>query len=181
MDMRNAEDLKKEFGIDAATLRDGRRHYHLEAEDEELDIFEIFDAIYSDIGWRVKNIEPATVIPIAHDKKWTECYVYDQLLSQFDDVELSNEDLFPKEEVEALAAKLNLPNLRFFFDYGDDWEEGDRRSDLCRLITFYHNGKKVFEAKGSKHTEYLWTPVYLYADSNVLAGMRIYIMNLMWD
>lgn len=165
--------FKKDFGVEVSTLNNGHRHYFLaENSRKNLDLFKFFDAIYSDIGWHLDRVIPEVIIPVVHDKNTADgkFYIYD-LESDADLCDRhSIRQMISKDAVTMLAEKLERTSLEFYYDC-DNYKELDQRIRKCNKLTFYHYGRIVFEADRDK-AHSTWTPTYLYADSNVLAGMQ---------
>ena len=179
--MRSKYSFKKNFGLEVGPANGTRRSYYLaENSRKNLDFFEFFDAIYTDIGWNLERIIPESIIPIIHSERAedNEYYIYDLDVGANLSDRNSIRQLFPKNTVADLAKKLDfeIPNYQFF--NCDDSVEMERRTKKCNKLTFYHYGRIVFEANRDKKRK-TWNPSYLFADSNTLAGMQSIIRHML--
>ena len=153
-------------------LTNERRHYFYEMGDAPL--FELFDAIYADIGWHLSRVVPEIVVPVVVKVRdgQAEYFLYDECLA--------GEYLFEKLDAEAVrnvADSLGQETLTGY--YGCSMEEFDRHNDERPLIIELYHGSSGVRLAEIEEVDGKFMVRYVRADSNALAGAQDIIKALM--
>ena len=177
--------MKKEqlaqMGILVSTTTRDRKHYHYDDTGLLVSLEELFDLVYSDIGWNLARVIPEVVIPVrcgAACGSQMEYFLYDEVhLGEYLFDRPSLDELFPPDAVETTARMLGVESLDGYFC--DDEAEFDRRADFCDLLRIYcpKTRTMVLELR-KRRMDDAWEIATLHADSNALAGMQPIIKSL---